>query len=198
MALAALLGWTSAAQYRPPTEAGEARLQERALEFYRASSKFDFETMVRIYSPAMQLAEKTELNRRARRWGETFEVEFDDAHRQDLLDTAAAISLEEMEFRIEGDWALVTGSHEVHVEGQIVRMGLDPTVWVRTGNDWWMYQLDDSELIAYGNPPDFARDMIFKRDFEMTTLDMNSVEAQQNREELLKEQGVPESDGTGE
>ncbi|MCB1217942.1 hypothetical protein KDL44_11155 [bacterium] len=198
VAIAALLGWTSAAQYSPPAEAGDARLRERALEFYQASAKFDFETMVRIYTPAIQVAEKTELNRRARRWGETFQVEFDDSHRQDLLDTAAAISLEDMEFRIEGDWALVTGSHDVHVEGQIVRMGLDPTVWVRTGNDWWMYQLDNSELIAYGNPPDFARDRIFKREFEMTTLDMNSVEAQQNREELLKEQGVTESGGAGE
>lgn len=195
--LAGLAGWQSAREYSPPADSGEERLVQRALEFHRASAVFDYSTMVAMYSPAYQVANAEELRRKARRWKETFELDFDEEHRADLQSTADALSREDLQIRIEGDWALVKGQHDVYVEGRPVRMSLDQTVWVRTGGDWWMYQLTNPELEAYGNPPDFARDVIFQQPYKEETLDMDAVEAQQERERQLEEQRHREQTGTG-
>ena len=34
---------------------------------------------------------------------------------------------------------------------------------MRTGGDWWVYQRKYPELRAYGNPPDFARELLIHR-----------------------------------
>ena len=193
VAIAGLAGWFSAAEYRPPADSGEERLEQRALEFYRASSTFDYETMVQLYTPAQQVADSEELNKKARRWKDTFEVDFDEDHRRDLLATADALTSDDLEIRLEGDWALITGLHDVYAEGRPVRMQLDPSVWVRTGGDWWMYQMSVPELSAYGNPPDFARKILFKREFEEHTMDMNAVEAQNQRQQDIEQQSLKDS-----
>ncbi|MCB1188181.1 hypothetical protein KDL29_13540 [bacterium] len=195
IAVAAMLGMRNSAVYHPPADSGEARLQERALQFYRASARFDYYTMVQLYTPAQQTADSAELNKKARRWKDSFETDFDEAHRNDLEQTAADLSVDDMDIQVEGDWALIKGEHNVHVEGQVVSMALDPTVWVRSGGDWWMYQMSNPELVAYGNPPDFARKVIFKREFDGTTLDMDSAEAKENREQLAREQAGKDDSG---
>lgn len=185
---AGAFGWLTARDYKAPAESGLPRLQERAMQFYRASSTFDYETMAQLYTPAQQQADKLELNKLARRWKQSFENEFDESHRRDLISTAEALSLEQMEVRMEGDWALVQGQHDIYVEGKVVSMGLEPSVWVRSGGDWWMYQLSDAELIAYGNPPDFARQAIFTREFQESSLPITSHDVEQEREQQIEEQ----------
>jgi hypothetical protein len=181
-------GWLTAREYKAPSESGMPRLQERALLFYRASSRFDYETMARLYTPAEQQANKLELNKLARRWKQSFENEFEESHRNDLIKTAEALNLEQMEFRMEDDWALVKGRHDIYVEGKPVSMALEPSVWMCSGGDWWMYQLSDAELIAYGNPPDFARQAIFKREFQETSVPVTSHDVEQERELQIEEQ----------
>ena len=185
---AAYCGWSTARVYSPPADSGEARLLERALSFYRASATFDYETMSRLYTPAQQTADSQELNTRARRWQHTFEHEFDEDHRNDLIKTAEAVSVENLQVQLEGDWAVVKGKHDVYVEGKPVSMGLDASVWLRNGGDWWMYQLSDAELLAYGNPPDFARQVLFDREFQAETIDTTAYDAEQERQQLIDEQ----------
>ena len=156
IALAAVAGWFTAGEYKAPAQAGEERLQERVLEFYASGARFDFESMMRLYTPAQQHADSEALRKKARRWKSMFELDFDDSHRADLAATAEAYGDAEFEIRVEGDWALVAGRHDVFADSEKFRMDLDPSVWVRTGGDWWMYQLSDAELVAYGNPAGFC------------------------------------------
>jgi len=160
--LAAVLGFAAAPHYRPPAESGEARLRARAVQFYRAQLSFDFWGIAQCYTPAQQLAQASKLadfaaSRASQRQG------FDEATLKDLQRSADTVTADKLTVQIEGDWAVTGGTVEVVVEGGQVPYPLEQEVWVRTGGEWWMYSMSNEEMAAYGNPPDFARQLLTKR-----------------------------------
>lgn len=162
--LAAGLGLAAAPRYHPPADSGEARLRERAAGFYRAQRLFDYLSIARYFTPARQHVEGIELarfaaGRAAQRRG------FDKQTIADFEKSAATITPDSIEVELDGDWAVTRCTCTVIVEGVEVPMPLDAEVWVRSGGDWWVYQLTNAELEAYGNPPDFARSLVSNRDF---------------------------------
>jgi hypothetical protein len=162
--LAAALGTLSAPRYRPPADNGETRLRQRAAQFYRAQRLLDFATMGQLYSPAEQLDKRLELRKLAVERAQ-MKRSFDKDTLEGLQKSADTVDAAKLTVQLDGDWAVTGGEYSVHTEGQVVPAKLDDLVWVRTGGDWWLYQLSNAELNAYGNPPDFARKLVAKREF---------------------------------
>jgi hypothetical protein len=160
-ACAAVLGFAAAPHYRAPADSGEARLRARAVQFYRAQLLFDFWGIARCYTPAVQRAQMVKLaefaaSRASQRRG--FEAET----LKGMQTSADTVSADKLDVQLDGDWAMTGGTCSVTVEGGQVPYTLDQGVWVRSGGDWWVYQMSTEELIAYGNPPDYARKVLMK------------------------------------
>lgn len=154
----ALAGYLSVPHYRPPNSADEARLRERAAEFYRASRLFDMAAMVRLYTPARQLGDTAQLDglvRQRRADIARMKPETRWQHEQ----AAAGVNPDKLELRIEGDWAVTSGTAALPASADHAgsEVPLESIVWLKTDGDWWIYLLHPSELVCYGNPPDFAR-----------------------------------------
>ncbi len=161
--LAAVAGWLTTPRYTPPAEAGEARLRERALTYFKASRLLDYETMCRLYTPARQLADAEQLRGEITERKETYRA-LADKTIEDLQFSADSIDAGDIELTIEGDWAVAGGTYEMTGESGSYSLPLLETVWVRDSGDWWVYSLTFEELNAYGNPPDFARNKLQLRD----------------------------------
>jgi hypothetical protein len=173
IAAGALAGYLSVPHYRPPRSADEARLRERAVEFYRASRRFDMQGMIKLYSPARQLSDTVALNELiAKRNADVAGLK--DSVRQEFELAAAAVSSEQLALKIEGNWAVSGGRADLpERQGRTATsVPLENVVWVRSDGDWWIYFLHPAELSCYGNPPDFALQHVSRRrpDAELTDL----------------------------
>lgn len=155
--LAAVAGWLISPRYRAPADDGEARLRQRAVEYYRASRELDYATMCQLFTPARQLAEAEQLRGEIADKRDTYQA-LADATKQDLEFAAGSITEERIDLQVEGDWAVVGGTCDIAGESGPRALPLTETVWVRNAGDWWLYSLTYEELNAYGNPPDFARE----------------------------------------
>lgn len=151
----AAAGYLTAARYRPPADDGEGRLRERAAQFYRASQVMDFWSMVRLYTPAWQQADGASLRQQADEKQRIYGT-FKDETRADMVRTADSISAADIEVERDGDWAVTRGETILYQGDLEIPFPLNELVWIRTGGDWWVYQRKNPELLAYGNPPDFA------------------------------------------
>ena len=162
-ALGALAGWLTLPRYTPPADSGEARLRERAEQFYRAIQIKDHGTLAQLYTPARQIAEAEELRQKAIDEAQLFQ-RFQEDTREQLAENAKSIHAAELEVEIEGDWAVTAGSvTAVHHDGEeerSIEIPIGQLVWVRSGGDWWVYKRKNSELNAYGNPPQFALNVL--------------------------------------
>jgi hypothetical protein len=161
--LAVGAGWLTTPRYRPPAEADEERLMERAVAYYKASRLLQYEAMCQMYTPARQLAEAEALRsvideRQATRRA------LADKTIENLQFSADSVSAEHIELKVEGDWAVAGGTYMMAGESGTFPLPLEDTVWVRDAGDWWIYSLKFEELNAYGNPPDFARQKLQLRD----------------------------------
>ena len=158
----AAVGWLRTPHYAPPPLADEARLRERATDFYRAQRLMSFEHMIQLYTPARQLKQEEEL---AAKLAETEQIfrGFDQAALDDQRRSADAVSSETLEVEVDGDWAITTGQATQFAYGSELPRDLEKQVWVRTGGDWWLYEMMIPELGAYGNPPAEWRKMLERR-----------------------------------
>jgi hypothetical protein len=162
---AALLGFATAPHYRAPAADADSRLLDRAAEFYRAQRRFDPWTLVRMYTPARQSAEGLSLAQFAASRARV-RNDFDESTIKGLEQSTESISPEKLTVQRVGNWAVTTGTCTVFPDGTPVPLELDKVVWVYNGADWWVYQMTLDELNAYGNPPDFARQLFKTREFK--------------------------------
>ena len=167
--VAGLGGYLLRPRYQPPAESGEARLRQRAVEFYRAQCLVDYGTIARLYTPARQVDEQQELRAEIDKFAETVR-HFQPDTLSDLAASAETVTADALEVEIDGDWAVTAGERLIVTEGYEIPTELDQVVWVRNGGDWWIYTMTQAELIAYGNPPDFARKLVFHRPFTPVTV----------------------------
>jgi len=158
----AAAGWLTAPRYRPTVDCGEQRLRERAAEFYRAAHLMDYRTMVRSYTPAWQQADADNLRKLADDRARMYST-FKDETRTDMQRGADSIAPADIEVEREGDWAVTRGEAVIYEGDLEIPFPLEDLVWLRTGGDWWVYQRKNPELRAYGNPPDFARELLIHR-----------------------------------
>jgi hypothetical protein len=196
VAACAWAGWQSVPHYSPPPAADEARLRERAAEFYRASRVFDTLTMGRTYTPARQLAETEKLQQDAEEKRRMFE-QLDAESRSNLEISATSVDPAALSVEIDGDWAETSGTCTYPAGETEVEVKLERLVWVRSGGDWWVYTWTNPEIAAYGNPSLEAMKLLRER---------RASEARQKAQEYkrqleLKKQPVepgatePEPDG---
>lgn len=156
-------GYLTTSRYTPPAAADEARLRERAEEFYHGMQLMDFSRMAQIYTPARQLADHAELKQIAADRARSF-MHFKPETRAEMMASITTINAGELEVRIEGDWAVTGGNRLMQKDGQDVPVPLQPLVWMRTAGDWWVYQHKTCDLLHYGAPPDFARDLLIDQE----------------------------------
>ncbi len=155
----------TAPRYKAPPAADEARLRERAVEYYKASRLFDYAHLARMFSPANQQLNTEEVQRQVAKFGGQFPG-FDALTQKNLRDAAAGIKPELLELTVDGDWARTGGKGEYPVEDQTVQIPLNDVVWVRTAGDWWVYQLLNPEIQYYGLPPEEIRTYLLQQDEE--------------------------------
>jgi len=164
--LGAAAGYFTAPRYQAPADGGEGRLRARAEAYYRALQVKDATTIVTSYTPARQVREREELRKRARHEEQVFS-RFEPATRDKLRESSLTIRADELEVRLEGDWAVTNGNITVHpIEAEpekTAEIPIGEVVWLRTGGDWWVYEWRASEIQAYGNPPDFALKLLKKQ-----------------------------------
>lgn len=163
------IGSALAPRYTPPREAGQGRLRARAEAFYRALRQMDYGAAARMMTPARQYAETKELAGKISS-SASDRAKFKPGTLASLAKAAQTIHGDKLDVWIEGNWGTTKGSALVYEKGQEVRLPLDALVWVWSDGDWWNYSLATAELAAYGNPPDFARELLFKpglRDFSL-------------------------------
>ena len=158
----AAAGWLTAPRYQPMVDCGEERLRERAAEFYRAAHLMDYWTMVRHYTPAWQQADADNLRKLADDRLQMYST-FKDKTRADMQRGSDSIAAKDIEVEREGDWAVTRGEAIIYEGDLEIPFPLEELVWLRTGGDWWVYQRKYPELRAYGNPPDFARELLIHR-----------------------------------
>jgi hypothetical protein len=156
-------GFLASPRYVPPRGDPEPRLRERAQAYYRAMRRADIGEMARLETPARQLRDTVRLQH---------EIDNNDAQRAkfhkttiDRMERSAQMVLgDKLEVHIEGDWAVTSGQSTVYdQQDQPIPFPLDELVWMRASGDWWEYEMAPVELNAYGNPPDFARNILRKR-----------------------------------
>jgi hypothetical protein len=165
----AVAGFLSVPHYRPPHQADEARLRARAVALYRASRRFDMAAMAKLYTPAHQLQSGDKLRKLVDKLAQDA-ARATPAAREATEAAARSVTADKLKLRLEGDWAVTTGRFTMPGEhGKAgVEVPLEPIVWVRTDGDWWVYLLEPDELSCYGNPPDFARNIVATRKFDPT------------------------------
>ncbi|MCH7471374.1 hypothetical protein IIA79_00275 [bacterium] len=173
--IAAALGYATAQRYAAPQESGEERLRQRAEALYTAQRLFDVAAIGRIFTPARQHAETDELLDNAAKQAAVFKS-FKHETREELKQSAATISGADLEVELEGDWAVTWGKAKYYMDGIEIPITLEKVVWMRSGGEWWVYQMTDDELIAYGNPPDFAREPLTARGFDPNAMLTLTVE----------------------
>lgn len=156
-------GFLVSPRYVRPRGNPEARLRQRAQAYYRAMRRGDIGEMVRLETPARQLLDTVRLKH---------EIAYNDSQRAKFHKTtidrmeraAASVLADKLVVRIEGDWAVTSGQSTVYdQQDQPIPFPLDELVWMRAGRDWWEYEMAPVELNAYGNPPDFARNVLRRR-----------------------------------
>jgi len=157
----AAAGYFSVPHYYRPASSGEARLRERAADYYRDSVSMQLDKMQRFFTPPHQLDDTKDLLKRS---GE-IRKERDKSPESmlgPLRQQAESIKPEELTVDSDGTWAVVGGSYTVVGKGKdpSVSIPLSKTVWVRRAGEWWIYLLKPSELACYGNPPEFARQIV--------------------------------------
>ena len=158
-AIGAGIGFATAPRYTPPAAADEARLRRRAEVFYHGMQLMDFSSMAQRYTPARQMEDHAELAKIAADRARSY-MHFKSETRAQMLESIKSINAGELDIRLEGDWAVTRGSRIIHEKGQDIPIPLQALVWLRTDGDWWVYQMKPCELLAYGSPPDFARDLL--------------------------------------
>ena len=163
LALGALVGYLAAPKFHAPGGPSEQRLKERATEYYKAMRRGDMSAMNRLKTPARQIWEEQLLRDAAAKSDERLRTTFSKQALENMERGAQSVSPDNIETRIEGNWALTSGSSFVYDSGQPLAFPLDQLVWVYDHGEWWEYELRPRELNAYGNPPDFARDVLRKR-----------------------------------
>ncbi|MBN2083556.1 hypothetical protein JW859_15280 [bacterium] len=200
--IGAALGYLLTPRYNPPADDGEARLRERATEYYRALQIKDLWTISRLYTPARQLADRDDIVKLAEYEAGLFQ-RFEEKTKQQLQGNAAGILPENLEVKIYGDWA-VTGGVLMITEGEReIPVPLGEMSWVRTGGDWWIYIRRPSELNAYGNPPDeviaVAQDQnsAQRREVQQYEISLNPEEAAPEEEAADGEAPEAGADETG-
>lgn len=195
-ALGALAAWLTMPRYTPPANGGEARLRERAEQFYRAIQIKDHWTLAQLYTPARQIAEAEELRQKAIDEEALF-LRFQEDTREQLRANMDTIHADELTVEIEGDWAVTTGNVTVMQnfgeETLPVEIPIGQLVWVRTGGDWWVYKRVNSELNAYGNPPQFALRVLIKESRSGESAE--TIELTPTPE--MPEETAPDGDGAG-
>lgn len=165
------LGFALAPKYQPPNASGQGRLRQRAEEFYRGLRQLDYSAAARMMTPARQYADTTDLRGK-------IDMTADSRHKltsgaRDVLAKAAqTIVAERLELQVEGNWAVTSGTCATYNEGVEIPMLLEQLVWVWTDGDWWNYSMSTAELAAYGNPPDFARQILLKQQGQATVREM--------------------------
>jgi len=168
--LAGIAGWLTTPRYRAPGDSGDDRLRQRAVAYYRASRLLDFEGMSRLFTPARQESQTDYLRDNIREKRETYNS-LSQSTRDDLQFSADSISPDRLTLKVDGDWAVTSGTCDMRMDGDPVRAPLADIVWVRNAGEWWVYSLTNEELNAYGNPPDFARKTFELRDPMMVEQD---------------------------
>lgn len=167
IAAGAAAGYFTVPHYQPPQEAGEARLRDRAAAYYQSSRRFDMAGMARLYTPAYQLGKDGKLGKivEANRLQRS-RTSADKLGEYEAM--ARGIEPAQIDTVIEGEWAVTSGTAALPADGENAgkRMPLETIVWVRSAGDWWVYQLQNDELLHYGNPPDFARKVLAKDSFK--------------------------------
>jgi hypothetical protein len=149
------VGWLIAPRFVAPHDHGEARLRERAGDYYRASRRLDMPELVRYFSPARQRAEAAKLSANAAK--ATPPQKLPEKQRRELEESATGVDPAKLELRIDGDWAVTRGKAPLPLgDGRSLNVDLEPLVWVLDGGEWWIYTFKASELNTYGHPPDFA------------------------------------------
>ena len=179
------LGYYIAPKYQPPKEAGQGRLRKRAATFYRALRQMDYLGATRLMTPARQYAEAAQLRVEAQATKSRHD-KLSAESQASLTKNADSIQAEQLSIRVEGDWALTSGLSDVYEGGQPVRLALEDLVWICVDGDWWNYDMTTAELAAYGNPPDFARDVLLVKKNKPTTRDLSAPPA-----DLLPKEAAP-------
>jgi hypothetical protein len=158
--------------YRPPSD-GYARLRDRAAQYYRASHQLDLAAMQLLFTPAHQLGSAKELQKVAQANRERLKDESPGMVKSQAAE-AANILPQNLKVQAEGDWAVVTGSYQVPgtKDNPSLTLPVKPSVWVRTNGDWWTFLEEPDELACYGNPPDFARDIVARHNFNQEARQM--------------------------
>ena len=159
------LGWNSTAHYRPPAESGAERLRERAAEYYRASTLFDYLAMAQLYTPAKQIAEQQVLLESAKKYQVSFS-QLAKANQAALRTVAQAISPAALEVELDGNWASTGGNYLYPAGSSEISLEFDQMVWVKSEGDWWIYTWTKPEISAYGNPPDASYKLLRQRQLE--------------------------------
>jgi gas vesicle protein len=158
LAVGAVAGWQLAPRMDVPRVDKETLLRQRAAEFYAASRRLDKWTMVRMYTPARQFEDAEKLRTEAENAARTAQKQSAEAKREQEQ-TAASITPESLEVRIERDWATTGGSYSLVAFDQQIPAQLDRTLWVFDAGQWWVYSWEIVERNAYGHQPDFAMDL---------------------------------------
>jgi hypothetical protein len=175
-------GYLLQPQHEPAMDAGEMRLRERAEAYYRASRLTDFHSMATHFTPARQYSEMEELRERSETVAKT-RAEFPEDQKQEQQKSAEAVSGSELDVQMEEGWAVTSGMSTLYAEGGALPFKLDQVVWVRNAGEWWVYAMTEAELNAYGNPPEFAREILEKRPFKpqvgLLNLDETAKEGEQ-------------------
>jgi hypothetical protein len=154
--IAGLLYWP---RWQAPADSGEERLRQRAESYYRAQRLVDYRSLAQHFTPARQLGERAELEKQSANTDGAFS-RFDETTQSDLKRSAETIIGEELSIEVDGDWALTSGSGIIFTEGAESPIPLAETVWVRSGGEWWVYMLRQSEMNYYGNPPERWRRLL--------------------------------------
>lgn len=167
----AAVAYAVAPRYQAPPAADEARLRQRAVEYYQASRTFKYDRIVQLFTPAYQMEGSDSIQRLADQFAGKFAT-FDSATQKELRTAAESIKPERLKVLVDGDWAQTSGKYDYGVEGQQVELPLEDVVWVRTAGDWWIFQLQNPEILRYGLPPEPIRQALLRPDekFELENL----------------------------
>lgn len=119
----------------------------------------EYNEATKMMSPARQYIETAKL-RDAAKATQLSQDKLSASTRDNLRKAAETILADKLKVRIEGNWALTSGSSVVYENGNPLPFALEDLVWICVDGDWWNYDMTPVELATYGNPPDFARNAL--------------------------------------
>ena len=123
-----------------------------------ASRRLDRWGMVRMFTPANQLEKADKLRKEAEDTAANADKRPAD-EKKEAEETASGIKPEDIEVKVEGNWATTSGKYTLIVQGTRIPSQLDRVVWVYNGGQWWQYNFEVAERNTYGHPPNFAMDL---------------------------------------